>query len=158
MRNVLCPLPMWKLRQELNRLPLERVPDESGAARGNDTRKGWIHGLSMVRVPIAHLGAHSGIALAVSHLLHVVQRPVQQLMVNRLDAHSSLEKHRDGASDLERWHLPVFTHPKVRWWDETGNDLHLCESYWWGPLPFANVLHSMTNDSPIERLHIIADL
>lgn len=122
---------------------------------GERGTEGWITGLSMARVNIAE---YAELTRAIVLLLR--QRPMGslvQVMVNKLDAGTALAPHVDGGPDHLRFHLPVITHPLVKWWDEDNGTRVMSTGWWYGPVPYCGKLHSVTNDSPVDRIHVVAD-
>lgn len=156
------PAEFMALQYEIGSVPLEKVPDNSGKARGKDTQEGWINGLRMARLygpgyPKL-LDNYPNIRGVVS-LLQVRQGlPMHQVMVNELAANSALEKHRDGPPEMQRWHLPIFTNPLVEWWDEIDGWVNMELGVWYGPVNYCGILHSMHNDGPTNRIHLVVDL
>lgn len=141
----------------VSELTLAKVKDESGSSHF-DGPEGWIRGLSNVRLDVDNLPF--GIRQAIAELLSNSARPIgelAQVMVNRLDAGGSLAPHRDGLPDRARYHLPVITHKAVTWWDEIEGRVHMQEGRWYGPVRYCGVLHSMSNPSDVERVHVVAD-
>lgn len=150
-----------RLIKEIETVPLEDIPDGSGAARGEGTREGWITGLHMARLCGPgyddNLKHYPAIYEAICELAEWQGNALIQVMVNRLDAGRKLDKHRDGLPDNYRYHLPVITHPDVEWWDERFGKRHMTLGVWYGPVPYCGILHSMTNDSDVDRYHLVVD-
>lgn len=145
------------LRSSVEALVLEQIPDGSGSSHF-DGPEGWIRGLSTVRLNVHALPY--ALRQALANLLTASGRalgPLAQVMVNKLAAGESLSAHRDGLPDRARFHLPVITHPWVRWWDEVDGHVHMMEGSWYGPVRYCGVLHSMTNPSTVDRVHVVAD-
>lgn len=98
--------------------------------------------------------------------VHLPQWKPIQVMANIMGPGSKLQAHRDGAMKIPdgfvaiyRFHLPVFTNPMVKWWDElVMHQWNMPMGWWYGPLPFMGVLHSMENRGDTARLHLIVDM
>lgn len=162
--------PDW-IVAEVETIPLDPVRDGSGQARGDDTRNGWIGGLSLSRIVEPGPGPETlrndldqylRVTAAVDQLMRARGADrVHQLLVNRLEGGRELEIHRDGRPfepPPERWHLPVWTNPLVEYWEEGFSDpVHLSPGSWWGPISYWN-LHSMRNLGGTSRVHLIVDL
>lgn len=130
----------------------ESIRDGSGSSHF-DGPEGWIHGLTMARLPVqGHLQA------AVRELRDNVQvGRLVQCMVNRLAPGGSLAPHRDGLPSHMRFHLPLKTNPDAYWWDELNGKVHMRRGHWYGPVPYCGVLHSAVNDGDSERVHLVID-
>ena len=160
----LDPIPLLNfdvegLAREVWSIELEPVANGSGRARGEGTNEGWITGLSMARIDLNSVRLLQPLlAQAIINLQRRIggEYRVTQIMVNRLAANTGLDRHRNGEGDYLRFHLPIRTAPGVTWWDEH-NGRHYLEVGSWYRVRY-NVLHSMTNDSPIARVHVIVDL
>ena len=150
------------LQAEIAQVPLEKIPDNSGTARGENTREGWIKGLSMARLCGPDYPDKLHEYPVIDHCVNIFanqqKRGIVQVMVNELAPHSTLEIHRDGRPANFRWHLPVFTNSDVQWYDEIGGWEHMELGKWCGPVNYCHVLHSMTNDGEQRRIHLIVDL
>lgn len=150
------------LQAEIATVPLEKIPDNSGTARGDNAEEGWINGLSMARLCGPDYPDKLHEYPAIEHCVNVFAnqqlRKVVQVMVNELAPHSTLEKHRDGFPANFRWHLPVFTNSNVQWYDEIEGWEHMEIGKWCGPVNYCNALHSMTNDGDMRRIHLVVDL
>jgi hypothetical protein len=159
MRIVPCGVDSARLALEVAAIPLVRMQDGSGSSHMGGP-EGWIHGLSMSRVG---LRGHPVIDRAILALRQYESRyheglgKIVQVMVNKLEPGALLDRHRDGEPDNARYHLPVWTHPDVYWWDEYNGHFHMEEGKWYGPMPYCGVLHSVGNPSPVERVHVIVD-
>lgn len=152
-----------ELQAEIATVPLEKIPDNSGTARGENTKEGWIKGLEMTRLygpdPDHNLlWKYPVIDHVVTVFSNQQNRPIHQVMVNKLAAHSALEMHRDGPPAKLRWHLPITTNALVEWYDEIDGWLHMDLGIWHGPVAYCNKLHSMTNDGETARIHLVVDL
>lgn len=159
-----------ELQAEIASVPLDKIPDNSGTARGENAKEGWIKGLRMTRLygPIAERDYSEKLYVDISEFpkieqvvnLFANQRDLQihQVMVNELAPHSALELHRDGKPEMQRWHLPVFTNELVQWYDEIDGWQHMKLNHWYGPVNYCEKLHSMTNDGETRRIHLIVDL
>lgn len=142
------------LAVELLTVPLKRVRDGSGHSCGDGTKDGWINGLSMTR--LSRRSPYAAVNRAVDFIAD--GRDVFQVMVNRLDARSKLDRHRDSESVYERFHLPVVTNAGVVWWDEFNGEVFMRRGFVYGPVPYSGVLHSMVNDGFVARVHLVVDL
>lgn len=159
-----------ELQAEIASVPLTKIPDNSGTARGENAKEGWIKGLRMARLygPIQERNyEENAIQLDADYPkieqvvnLFANQRDLQihQVMVNELAPHSALELHRDGQPEMHRWHLPIFTNELVQWYDEVDGWQHMKLNHWYGPVNYCEKLHSMTNDGEDRRIHLIVDL
>lgn len=151
-----------ELQAEIATIPLEKVPDKSGTARGENAKEGWINGLEMMRIYGPDPDTNSLWELPViDHVVTVFSqqqnKTIHQVMVNRLAPHSALEMHRDGRPEKYRWHLPITTNALVEWYDEIDGWVHMDLGFWHGPLNYCGFLHSMTNDGETPRTHLIVD-
>lgn len=150
------------LQAEIAKVPLEKIPDNSGSARGENTQEGWIKGLSMARLYGPEypdkLPEYPVIGHVVELFANQQNRPIHQVMVNELQPHSALEMHRDGPPAMMRWHLPITTNALVEWYDELNGWAHMELNKWHGPVAYCGHLHSMTNDGETARIHLIVDL
>lgn len=136
-------------------MPLSHVAEGSGHA-GSGYNHGWIDGLSMCRINTLTPDVGEVVSKLVKRLPGF---KVNQVMLNRLDAGTKLDKHRDGHSICYRFHLPIVTNGGVLWWDEiTNREHHFFEGYWYGPVPYSGVLHSMVNRGREARYHLVVDL
>lgn len=143
-----------RLSAEVESVPLTPIVDGAGSAHLGDT-EGWISGLAMARVNLADMPY---LATAVTQLRSRVDLgDVVQVMVNKLRAGGKLDRHRDGFPDHDRFHLPIITHRDVYWWDERGGSRHMQPEWWYGPVPYCGILHSVGNPSPIDRIHVVID-
>lgn len=93
------------------------------------------------------------------------QRPLN-LMINKLAPGVHVPPHRDWlrptqyqaeSPTVERWHLPIQTAPGALFWHEGHKTEYFEPGVWVGPIPYW-LMHSVVNDSPIERIHIVVDL
>lgn len=148
---------LFDLQQECARIPLEKIPDGSGAARGNGTESGWIHGLKMARITLDSLNDYPEFTKVIQSHAARLQQTIVQIMVNELAAGARLERHRDGLPQHDRWHFPIDTNECVEWWDEYTGWIHMRQATWYGPVNYCGVLHSMWNDGPTKRVHLIVD-
>ena len=150
------------LRDEITAVPLERIPDNSGAARGENAQEGWIHGLEMTRLYGPGyddvLNSFPMITHAIAIFANQREQEIHQVMVNKLNPHSFLGKHRDGPPQMDRWHLPVITNPLCEWYDEIDGWCHMEEGKWHGPVNYCGILHAMHNDGDNARYHLVLDL
>lgn len=150
------------LQAEIATVPLEEIPDNSGSARGENAQEGWIKGLSMARLCGPEypdkLQEYPTIGHVVELFANQQDKPIHQVMVNQLRAHSTLELHRDGPPEMLRYHLPITTNPLVEWYDEIDGWVHMELDKWYGPVNYCGKLHSMTNDGETARIHLIVDL
>lgn len=151
-----------ELQAEIATVPLEKIPDNSGAARGENAKEGWIKGLEMMRIYGPDPDTDSLWELPViEHVVKVFSqqqsKTIHQVMVNRLAPHSALEMHRDGPPAKYRWHLPITTNALVEWYDEIDGWVHMDLGHWYGPVNYCGKLHSMTNDGETPRTHLIVD-
>lgn len=126
---------------------------------GEGYDKGWISGgIEVARAPDWYV--YSPLQEAV----HELQRrlagwEVAQVLINRMAPHTILEPHRDSATGHYRFHLPVTTQQGVMWWDEIQDRAwHFAPHAWYGPVPYAGVLHSMSNGSDQPRIHVVVDM
>lgn len=97
-------------------------------------------------------------------------------MVNILTKDCNVGIHTDSVIDEPvRYHLPIQTNEKARFWDAsmpapqnlTSNQLfpapnefwgeHMPLGYWWGPIRYY-INHTIWNGSDEERIHLIVDL
>lgn len=148
------------LAEEIKTIPLSPIKEGSGHS-GIGYEAGWIGDLHNTRLSLAPL--EDGLP----HVFKAVDAlgswlddwAIDQVMVNRLGPRSALDQHRDADRGVYRFHLPVITTPDVFWWDEIiRTSVHFELGNWYGPVPYANVLHSMHNDSSQARYHIVADM
>lgn len=157
MQTIPLGVELAALTSELDVIPLVRMQDGSGSSHF-DGPEGWIWGLYMTRV---QLGVEWPIlSEAVRQLGNAVvgeEREPVQVMLNLLEAGGQLRAHRDGEPDHLRFHLPLVTHPEVEWWDEIEGTLWMREGQWYGPVPYCGILHSVANNSPLDRVHLIVD-
>lgn len=157
-----CPVPLADLASDAGRVPLTVIQDGSGTARGEGTKEGWIHGLAIGRLfgPGYDnlLPEFEAIRHAIMALNYACGGELKQVMLNVLGPECSLERHRDGEPKHNRYHLPIVTDPEVFWWDELDGKIHMEAGYWYGPVNYCGILHSMTNGSEMSRVHLIADL
>lgn len=154
MRRYAAGVDLAALREELSTIELQAIPDGSGSSHLGGP-EGWIHGLSMARIARVE---YAQLGVAIAELRDVVHLGVlRQVMVNRLSAGNTLEPHRDGLPQHQRFHLPVITHPDVFWWDEIAGKCTMEPGYWYGPVNYCGILHMVANPSPVDRVHVIAD-
>lgn len=157
MQTIPLSVGLAELVAEITAIPLVRIQDGSGSSHF-DGPEGWIWGLHNVRVQLGE--TWPVLTEAVRALGQVAVgdegEPVQ-VMVNRLDAGGALRAHRDGEPNRLRFHLPVVTHENVEWWDEIHGKLCMREGLWYGPVPYCGILHSVVNNSPVDRIHLVAD-
>lgn len=151
-----------ELQAEIATVPLEKIPDKSGAARGENAKEGWINGLEMARlygpdIDPELIWKYPAIAHAVILFANQQWKDIHQVMVNKLAPHSALEMHRDGPPAKYRWHLPITTNALVEWYDEIDGWVHMELGIWHGPVNYCGHLHSMTNDGETPRTHLIVD-
>ena len=75
-----------------------------------------------------------------------------------LHAGSTIKAHRDSELNFEngeiRLHIPVLTHPEVEFFLD-GERMNLQEGECWY-MNF-NLLHSINNNSPVNRVHLVID-
>lgn len=148
------------LRNEIQSVPLTPIPKGSGHA-GVDYKRGWIGDLHNTHFSIDKLESGLPYIFKAIGTLHswLEGWTVDNVMLNRLGPRSSLDKHRDSDTGAYRFHLPVITNREVYWWDEiVRQSTHFMAGYWHGPVPYANVLHSMRNNSNSARYHIVVDM
>lgn len=143
------------LGSEIDAVTLEEIPAGSGSSHFGGP-EAWIEGgFSNRRISVdtcPTLG--QGIAALREHFS---LGPVTQIMINELAAGFALKPHKDGLPDEARYHLPIVTHGAVRWWDQDNGDIHMVERVWYGPMPHCGKLHSVSNFSPIDRVHVVVD-
>lgn len=145
------------LQAECNVIPLKKVPEGSGKARGEGTKEGWIHGLKMARLSLDDLKEYPEITKTIGSQAARLNQIISQVMVNELAPGARLERHRDGLPKHDRWHFPVVTNDLVEWWDEYDGWWHMEIGKWYGPVNYCGVLHSMWNDGNTRRVHLIVD-
>ena len=84
--------------------------------------------------------------------------PLQAVRLLKLHAGSTIKAHRDTELNFEngeiRLHIPVLTHPEVEFFLE-GERMNLQEGECWY-MNF-NLLHSINNNSPVNRVHLVID-
>lgn len=150
------------LQKEIVTVPLEKVADGSGEARGNDVNEGWINGLEMARLYGPGyddiLSQFPAIQATVDLHSYREHKVIVQVMVNKLAPHSALGIHRDGPPNHFRWHLPVITNELVYWYDELDGELHMECDKWYGPVNYCGIKHGMRNDGDTARYHLVVDL
>lgn len=148
------------LKDEIQAVPVKPIVAGSGHG-GTGYKKGWIDGMKNARINPSEVGGYIG--HAIDYLLNrangYVKYDVSQIMVNLLEPNCRLDAHRDGHCIDYRFHLPIITNPNVFWWDEiTSQNLNFEEGYWYGPVPYSGVLHSMRNEGLESRYHLVVDL
>lgn len=95
---------------------------------------------------------------AIAEIEALVGGKANHIMLNRLKPHDNVLPHKDVMDVGERWHLPLVTNPKAKWWDEMDDkDVHMEVGYWYGPVPY-KVSHSVWNDGETERIHLVVDV
>lgn len=162
MRRIRIACHQIELMNELSEVPLQSIKDGSGHGGGRHGA-GWIHGLALTRL------AGNGYEYVLDHypiLNAEINRLkcetglsyVRQVMVNRLDAGKTLDLHADGPPDDSRWHLPIITNSRVRWFDEVDGFVHMESGYWHGPVHYCGYLHSVENHGDEPRTHVVVDL
>lgn len=91
-------------------------------------------------------------------VLQNFQCPLQAVRLLKLNAGSIIKEHRDTELNFEngeiRLHIPVCTHPEVEFFLEKER-LNLQEGECWY-MNF-NLLHSIKNNSPVNRVHLVID-
>lgn len=91
-------------------------------------------------------------------VLQTFQCPLQAVRLLKLNAGSIIKEHRDAELNYEngeiRVHIPVYTHPDVAFFLDTER-LNLQEGECWY-MNF-NLLHSIRNNSPVNRVHLVID-
>lgn len=157
--RIVCEAPISsELREEVVAVPLEPV---SGGHSGTGYQGNWINGLHQARIRendypyVPHI-MQAVDRLAVDKLDHNWR--IQQIMVNRLDGGHTLNRHRDAPNGAYRFHLPIITNSNCLWWDEFNGYDHMAVGYWYGPVPFAGVMHFMENGGSTFRYHLVLDL
>jgi hypothetical protein len=142
------------LVSEVAGVHLESVQDGSGSSHYGGP-EGWITGFANQRI---QLEKSPMLELAVERSrLTVKHGPVVQVMVNRLRGGKALKTHKDGPPKRARYHLPIITNELVTWWDEINGMMYMPPMSWVGPVPYCGVLHSMTNASDVDRIHVVVD-
>lgn len=91
-------------------------------------------------------------------VLQTFKCPLKAVRLLKLNAGAIIKKHRDAELNFEngeiRLHIPVITHPDVDFYlDEEKITLQEGECWY---LNF-NLLHSIHNRSPINRIHLVID-
>lgn len=150
---------MDRLINEIRHFSLEQIPDGSGSSH-YDGPEGWIHGLSMARVEAMQAKKYPLLSLELRGIYGNVgytYGSIVQMMLTRLEPGGHLDAHKDGPPNRARFHLPLITHPDALWWDEIEGSRHMEAGTWYGPVPYCGILHSVTNPSPSERIHLIVD-
>lgn len=153
--------------REVATVPVATIADGSGHA-GDGHDGGWINGLRNYRLfldppqrggqVIDRLADYPTIRELIAELMETTGHyDLRQVMVNRLETGGTLAAHRDGLPDDWRYHFPVETNSGVAWWDEYNGTLFMAEGHWHGPVPYCGVLHSVANNGPTQRIHIVAD-
>lgn len=162
--RILDPGPLFsipRIQAEARTINLEIIGDGSGAARGNDTREGWINGLRMTRLYGLDYGdrlsEYPAIDQLVRHQSIRLMQDIHQVMVNEIAAGKALEVHRDGPPKYDRWHFPIVTNALVEWWDEREGIVHMECGKWHGPVNYCGILHSMHNGGSEPRMHLVVD-
>ena len=91
-------------------------------------------------------------------VLQTFHCPLQAVRLLKLDAGSFIKEHHDAELNFEsgeiRLHIPVCTHPDVEFLLDRER-LSLQEGECWY-MNF-NLLHSITNNSPVNRVHLVID-
>lgn len=91
-------------------------------------------------------------------VLHTFQCPLQAVRLLKLNAGSIIKEHRDAELNFEsgeiRLHIPVCTHPDLEFFLDKER-LNLLEGECWY-MNF-NLLHSIKNNSPVNRVHLVID-
>jgi Aspartyl/Asparaginyl beta-hydroxylase len=92
------------------------------------------------------------------NVLQTFKCPLQAVRLLKLNAGSSIKEHRDAELNFEsgeiRLHIPVLTHADVEFFlDKERMNLKTGECWYMN----FNLLHSIYNKSPINRVHLVID-
>lgn len=156
MNTLRCHVDLRYLIGEVNRMSLSNIPNGSGAYHGGDGyNEGWIHGFANAR---PRLLDYPHIRAAIFSLQRRTGSTLHQVMVNKLEPGGMLQPHRDAPPEFDRYHLPIVTNSDAWWWDEYTGKFHMREGFWYGPVPYCGVLHSVENNGETERVHVVVDL
>jgi Aspartyl/Asparaginyl beta-hydroxylase len=143
-----------RLLDEIGSIELQQIPDGSGASHFGGP-EGWIKGLSMARINERDYPLVNGLIEELRENVQVGE--LVQIMVNRLAPRASLAPHRDGLPDNARYHFPVVTNDLAVWWDELNGECHMKAGFWYGPVPYCGILHSVSNPAEKDRIHLVVD-
>lgn len=149
-----CAADMAVIRNQLDRVVMQRIPDGAGSSHFGGP-EGWIHGLSTATIDVhscpevweAVCELQSDLALG----------DVERVLVNCLQAGEEFGRHRDGLPNNDRFHLPVQTTNDAWWWDEINGTVHMRPGHWYGPVPYCGILHAVGNPAKTDRIHLVVD-
>jgi len=94
----------------------------------------------------------------IREVLETFKCPLLAVRLLKLDAGAIIKEHRDAELSFEhgeiRLHIPVITHEDVEFYLDKER-MHLEEGECWY-MNF-NLLHNITNNSPVNRIHLVID-
>lgn len=115
------------------------------------------------------LRAYPEVEEAVQEIASLRKLDPVYVMVNTMPPGQMLPWHQDWLEPtklqpykgplIERWHLPVITNDKVRWFDSKEHPwgMVMPQGMWCGPVPYWNK-HKVENLGMYSRVHLIVDL